>query len=121
VIKKLGFMKFERMSNRAIAAEIGRRIEQLRLEQNLTQEQVAQEIGLSRVSYRNLVNGGGKFENLIAVLRVLGRLDALEHFIPETPFSPMEQLKMRGKKRRRASGRQEEQRGAVADGDELDW
>jgi len=120
MIKKLLLMNFEKMSNRAIAAEIGRRIEQLRLEQNLTQEQVAQEIGLTRVSYRNLINGGGKFENLIGVLRVLGHLDALERFMPETPFSPMEQLKMRGKKRRRASGRQLASTPATDD-NELDW
>ena len=92
------------MSNQSISAEIGRRIEQLRLEQNLTQQQVADEIGLSRVSYRNLVGGGGKFENIIAVLRVLGKLDLIEQFVPETTFSPMEQLKLKGKQRQRASG-----------------
>ncbi len=91
------------MTNKAISLEIGERIEQMRLEQNLTQQQLADEIGLSRVSYRNLVNGSGKFENIIAVLRALGRLDLMENFIPETPFSPIEQLKLQGKKRQRAS------------------
>ena len=67
-------MSFQLMSNQSIAKEIGRRIEQMRLEQNLTQGQVADEIGLSRLSYRRLVNGSGKFENIIALLRVLGRL-----------------------------------------------
>lgn len=93
------------MSDQAIAAEIGRRIEQIRLEKNLTQQQVADEIGLTRVSYRNLVNGGGKFENIVALLRVLGRTDLLEHFVPDTPFSPMAQLKMRGRQRQRAGGK----------------
>lgn len=97
-------MKFESMSDQAIAAEIGRRIEQIRLEQNLTQQQVADEIGLSRVSYGKLEAGAAKFENIIAALRVLGRLDLVRQFIPETPFSPMEQLKLKGKQRQRASG-----------------
>ena len=92
------------MTDKSIAAQIGHRIEQLRLEQNLTQQQVADEIGLSRVSYRKLVSGAGKFENIIAVLRVLDRLDFVEQFVPETTFSPMEQLKLKGKKRQRATG-----------------
>jgi len=118
-------MAFEKMSDLAIASEIGRRIEQLRLEQNLTQQQVADEVGLSRVSYRNLVNGGGKFENIIAVLRALGRIDLVEHFIPDTPFSPMEQLKMRGRQRQRAAGKRavREEGGNAGHGgeEELDW
>jgi len=92
------------MTDQSIAAEIGHRIEQLRLEQNLTQQQVADEIGLSRVSYRKLVSGAGKFENIIAVLRVLGQLDSVEQFVPKTTFSPMEQLKLKGKQRQRATG-----------------
>jgi hypothetical protein len=58
---------------------------------------------LSRISYRNLVKGSGKFENIIAVLRVLNQLDQLENFIPETGYSPMQQLKLKGKQRKRAS------------------
>jgi transcriptional regulator with XRE-family HTH domain len=91
------------MTNKAISLEIGERIEQMRLEQNLTQQQLADEIGLSRPSYRKLEAGSAKFENIIATLRVLGRLDLIESFIPETPFSPLEQLKLQGKKRQRAS------------------
>jgi len=97
-------MKLKSMTDKSIAAEIGHRIEQLRLEQNLTQQQVADEIGLSRVSYRKLVSGAGKFENIIAVLRVLGYLDLVERFVPEAMFSPMAQLKLKGKQRQRATG-----------------
>lgn len=96
-------MNFESMTNKAITVELGERIEQLRLEQNLTQQQLADEIGLSRVSYRNLVKGSGKLENFIAVLRVLDQLAPLENLIPETGISPMQQLKYRGKQRQRAS------------------
>ena len=98
-------MTFKSMTDHAIAAEIGRRIEQMRLEKNLTQQQVADEVGISRVSYRKLAAGSGKFENVIAVLRVLGRLDLVEQFVPEVTFSPMEQLKLKGRQRKRATGR----------------
>ena len=92
------------MTDKAIAAEIGQRIEQLRLEKNMTQQQLADAIGLSRVSYRKLAAGEAKFVNVIAVLRALDQLELLETFIPNSMFSPMEQLKMQGKRRQRASG-----------------
>ena len=118
-------MNLEPMTDKSISAEIGRRIEQMRLEQNLTQQQIADEIGISRVSYRNLVSGGGKFENIIAVLRVLGRLDLVEQFIPETTFSPMEQLKLKGKQRQRATGSNSKNQTTKNDPDDnengLDW
>ncbi len=112
-------MNFTSMTNKAIATELGERIEKLRLEQNLTQQQLADEIGLSRVSYRNLVKGSGKYENIIAVLRVLNQLEQLENFIPETGYSPMQQLKLKGKQRKRASkARKDEVNESKPD---LDW
>ncbi|MDH3327426.1 MAG: helix-turn-helix transcriptional regulator [Gammaproteobacteria bacterium] len=114
-------MNFESMTDQSITAEIGRRIEQMRLEQNLTQQQVADEIGLSRVSYRKLVGGSGKFENIIAALRALGRIDLVEHFVPETTFSPMEQLKLKGKQRQRATGEHTTKDHANKQDNELDW
>ncbi len=98
-------MNFDSMTDRAIAQEIGQRIEQMRLEQNLTQQFMADEIGLSRLSYRKLVDGAGKFENIVAALRVLGRLDLVAGFVPEVTSSPMQQLKMKGRQRQRASSR----------------
>jgi len=97
-------MNFKPMTDKAIAAEIGERIEQMRLERNLTQQQLADSVGLSRVSYGSLVSGQGKFINIIAVLRALDQLALVENFVPESSFSPMEQLKMKGKRRQRASG-----------------
>ena len=109
------------MTNQSIAIEVGLRIEQMRLEQNLTQQQVADEVGLSRVSYRKLVAGVGKFENVVAVLRVLGRLDLIEPLVAETIFSPIEQLKLKGKQRRRATGVDVEKAGAEKQETKLDW
>ncbi|MCP4077952.1 MAG: helix-turn-helix domain-containing protein [Gammaproteobacteria bacterium] len=117
-------MNFSSMTDNAIAAEIGGRIEQMRLEQNLTQQQIADEVGLSRLSYRKLVNGSGKFQNVIAVLRVLGRLDLVQNFVPETTFSPIEQLKLKGKQRRRASATRSKKTKNAATSEidsELDW
>ena len=111
-------MKFDTLSDQAIAAEMGRRLEQLRLERNLTQQQLADEIGLSRVSYRKLVDGEGKLVNFIALIRALGRVAGLEAVIPDTVFSPMEQIKLKGKTRKRASRRRD---GDAESNDDLDW
>ena len=111
---------FEGMTDGAVAEELGRRIEQLRLEQNLSQQVLADEVGLSRLSYRRLEAGEAKFVNVIAVLRVLGKLEELERLLPETTFSPIEQLKMKGKVRQRASRKPRKPEGKASD-TELDW
>ena len=90
------------MSNSAIAEELGNRLERLRLERNMTQQALADEIGITAKSYRQLVAGGGKLENMIAALRALDALQQLDNFLPATPPSPLEQLKLRGKQRQRA-------------------
>lgn len=95
-------MNYQPMTNAAIAAELGERLERLRLEQNMTQKMLADEIGITAKSYRQLVAGGGKLENMIAALRALNALEQLDNFLPATPPSPLEQLKLRGKQRQRA-------------------
>ena len=117
-------MSFSNLSDSAIAEEIGDRLERMRLEQNRTQSELANEIGITPVSYRNLVAGKGKFENIIALIRVLGRVDLLESFVPESEFSPMERLKMQGKRRQRASGSKDEIKSGIkppSKAEELDW
>lgn len=99
-------MNYKAMSNTAIAAELGNRLERLRLQQNLTQQALAAEIGITPKSYRQLVAGGGKLENMIAALRALNALEHLDNFLPEPPLSPLEQLKLHGKQRQRARQRQ---------------
>ncbi len=118
-------MNFDAMTDQAVAAEIGQRIDQLRLERNMTQQQIADTVGLSRVSYAKLVTGQAKFANVIAVLRALDQLALLESFVPEAVFSPLEQLKMKGKQRQRASGSRGGAASAVIDdpdkNETLDW
>ncbi|MCE3253339.1 MAG: family transcriptional regulator [Cellvibrio sp.] len=95
-------MKFYTMTNAAVAAELGKRLEALRLARNVTQQALATEIGITAKSYRQLVAGGGKVENMIAALRALNALEQLDNFLPAAPPSPLEQLKQRGKQRQRA-------------------
>ncbi len=95
-------MNYLTMTDASIAAELGNRLEQRRLERNIPQQQVADEIGITPKSYRQLVAGGGKLENMIAAMRVLDCLDQLDNFLPPPQPSPLTQLKLKGKERKRA-------------------
>ncbi len=118
-------MNFESMTNEAIAREMGRRIEQLRLERNMTQQAVADAIGISRVSYGKLEAGEAKLTNVVATLRVLGQLTQLEQLLPASVFSPMALLKLKGKRRKRAAGKRKPKSGTATNDDQqqsdLDW
>ena len=98
-------MNYQAMTNAGIAAELGNRLERLRLEHNMTQTTLAEEIGITPKSYRQLITGAGKLENVIAALRALNCLGQLDNFLPEPPPSPLEQLKLQGKQRQRARTR----------------
>ncbi len=95
-------MNYYPMTNTAIAAELGTRLERLRLERNIAQQTLANEIGITPKSYRQMITGGGKLENMIAALRALECLQQLDNFLPEPPPSPLTQLKLKGKERLRA-------------------
>lgn len=95
------------MTDDAIAEELGRRLAQIRLEQNRTQQELAEHLGINRMSYNRLERGQGKVVTLIAALRALGKLDHLDAFLPDEPFSPMEALKMGRPRRMRARPKDE--------------
>lgn len=78
---------------------------QVRLEKNLTQAQLALQAGISKRTVERLEAGraGTQLSAFIRVCRVLELLERLENLVPETAPSPMTQLKLGGRKRRRAS------------------
>lgn len=93
-------------SDLAYQHELGARLQAHRLNQNLSQAQLAAATGLARKTITNLETGhGGTLLTLIAVLRGLRLLDQLEAFIPAPGPSPIQLVKLAGKQRRRATGR----------------
>jgi transcriptional regulator with XRE-family HTH domain len=94
------------LSDQALLEEIGRRVGQYRLNRNLTQAQLAAEAGISGPTLQRLEYGQpSQLTTLLRVLRALGLLENLEGLIPEPPVSPIQQAKLKGKTRRRASGK----------------
>ena len=98
-------MKFDKqLTDELVLAELGQRLMQLRLSQNLTQAEVATQAGVSkRTVERCEVGVSIQVTNLIRLCRPLGFIKNFDKLIPELPLSPIAQLKMRGKVRRRAS------------------
>lgn len=94
-----------RMTLSSIAQELGRRLASLRLQADVTQQALADEMGVSRSTVVKLEHGQGKIENLAAALVALDRTDLLDQFIPEPTISPMELLDLKGKQRLRGTRR----------------
>jgi transcriptional regulator with XRE-family HTH domain len=93
------------LTDDAVLAELGARLARTRLEQNLTQAQLAAEAGVGRATVERIEIGlGANLSSFVRVLRVLGLLDAWEQLVPEPVSSPLERLKLQGKQRRRAAG-----------------
>jgi transcriptional regulator with XRE-family HTH domain len=92
-------------TDRAVLEELGGRLARTRLERNLTQAQLAHEAGIAPLTVLRLERGDAvRLTSLVRVLRVLDLLDALDRLIPEPMPSPIELVKLRGHRRRRASG-----------------
>ena len=79
------------------ASELGRAVRLLRVNQRMTQEDLAKSANIALTALRNLEAGRGTtLRSFILVLRVLGRTDWLSALTPEEPsVSPMELLRQR--------------------------
>lgn len=94
------------LNDEAVLTELGQRLARTRLERNLSQQHLAHEAGVSKVTIERLEAGVPvKSTSLVRVLRSLGLLEALDRLIPEPLPSPVERLKLQGQRRRRARGR----------------
>jgi len=97
-------MSFFPMTDHAVAEEMGRRLNALRLRKNLSQREVAASTGLSLKAIQTAEGGGSKLLTYIKILRALNSLDSLEGFLPDIGISPLQLARTMGKQRQRASG-----------------
>lgn len=98
-------MKFSNDStNDAVLEELGQRLARYRLNRNLTQSDLAREAGVSRRTLIRIEHGeAASTAHVIRLLRALGLLANLEALVPTPLVSPLQQVRMQGKSRRRAS------------------
>lgn len=94
------------MSDNEIIRDIGKRLKELRLRKNITQESLSKKTGLNRVTISKIENGQKtSLFSLIQVLRGLDELQRLDSIIPGEAISPLQLARLKGMKRKRASGK----------------
>ena len=90
-------------SDKAVLDELGARLARTRLEQNISQEQLATAGGVSKSTVERIETGREvKLTSLVRILRALGRLELLDQLIPEPLPSPIERARIQGRRRQRA-------------------
>jgi transcriptional regulator with XRE-family HTH domain len=96
----------EIMTDAAVRAELGRRLERHRLERNLTQAEMAAEAGIGQATVQRAERGDSvQMTSMIKLMRALGLLAGLDAAVPESIDLPIAQLEREQRKtRRRASG-----------------
>lgn len=97
-------MNLSEMSVAAIAEELGERLKQARLNQNMTQAEVAEVVGISRRQVMNAEKGKAQLEVFVAILVALNLTSHLELFLPKQQISPIQLARLQGRQRQRASG-----------------
>ncbi|MDO8677882.1 MAG: helix-turn-helix transcriptional regulator [Acidobacteriota bacterium] len=93
------------LTDEAVLHELVGRLARARLDHNLTQAGLAEQAGVSKRTVERLESGAvaTHLSVFVRVCRVLGILDRFEALLPEPVDSPIAQLKLRGKIRRRAT------------------
>jgi transcriptional regulator with XRE-family HTH domain len=87
-------------------ATLGQRLTRHRLNQNLSQAEVAERAGVSLRTVARLEGGEPtQLESFLRVLAALGLDRGLDRLVPEVPESPIQRLERDGKRRKRATGR----------------
>ena len=98
------------LSDGMIQSKMGERLKAVRLKQNITQQALAEESGVSLSSVKKIEKGEiGSFDSLLRVLRTLGKLDVLLPLVEEEQLSPSEYYELVNKaskaQRKRAAGK----------------
>ena len=91
-------------SDETVLRELGSRLSRTRLERNLSQEQLANEAGVAKSTVERIEAGREvKLTSFVRILRALGQLEDLDRLIPEPLPSPIERIRMQGRRRQRAT------------------
>ena len=92
------------MTDTAIVNQICAGLKQMRLNKNISQEELAAKGGIDRTTISRIERGrAGTLLSLVQILRALDRLDILDVFKEEPEISPLKLLKTEERKRKKAS------------------
>ncbi len=90
--------------DKAILVELGERLAKVRLDRNRTQAGLASQAGVSKRTVERMEKGGStQVSSLIRLCRALDLVERFDKVVPDLVPSPIAQLKLRGRRRQRAS------------------
>jgi transcriptional regulator with XRE-family HTH domain len=97
-------INIHRMSDDAIIQTMGHFVKHHRLQQNITQKNLAEKAGINRTTLSDLELGKrSQLITLIQVLRILNKLHVFESFEVKQQISPIKLAEIEMKKRQKAS------------------
>ena len=107
----------------AALGELGQRLAQYRLNENLSQAELGKRAGVSRNTINRMEAGEStQASNLLRTLRALGLLQNLDALVPEPQVSPLQMANRQGKARIRAGRAQVKATATVtAQGEKAPW
>ena len=93
------------LSDKPLLVLLGARLAGSRLAINMTQGELAERAGLGLRTIQRLEQGASatQLSGFLRVCRVLGLLDRIDALIPEASVSPVSELKLQRRQRRRAT------------------
>lgn len=93
------------LTDDAILAEIGHRIQAARLKANITQAALADQAGVSTPTVQRIETGASaQFISVLRVLRALGLADRIDLLVDPPDVRPLDMVAQAPKARQRASG-----------------
>ena len=96
------------LSDTAILKQLGTRLKAHRISRGMKQQELAVESGVGVSTIAKIESGQSvSLSLLISVMRALGLLENLELLVPEQKPSPMELLRMQGKKVQRVRNKKQ--------------
>lgn len=91
-----------------VEIEICKRLERVRLGQNISQQQLAATAGVSRRTISRMENGQGiSLNTLIRVMRALDLTHHLESLVPSLDIRPIERVKQKPERKHASSPRRQ--------------
>ncbi len=90
-------------SPETIIEMLGRQLNDIRLSQNISQQQLAEQAGVSRSTLTRLADGKPiSLDSFVRVMQALGLSDHLAALLPDPSVRPVERVRLAGGERQRA-------------------
>ncbi len=110
------------LSDAQISQKIGARLKSVRLKQNITQQELANQAVVSVSSIKKIESGHiCSFDSLLRIMRILGSLDLLQELTEDETLSPNEYFEMVNSRGRRLRKRARNKRMPLTEKEESEW